>query len=427
MTFPNSTTNVVTGDEYIYSTPDGSFIFGGSPQDFDMLGGVRTGTGGPSGLSGLYYEAGMDVNNSGAASGNIFIDTFYGAFNAASSTIVGHQRIQDGSNPTYGYVYHDTYPIELGAIYNDLPRSRQFIVGGGMRIGLGIGPYPALTVAVQAPKMTGSGMFLDPTSAINAASDAPFTTGISSGELLTLTGSNLGPANLAVASTTPLPTTLAGVQVLINSRPVPILTASSTQITVQVPFQTTAATALIQVTYKGTQSNTISTLVNLTTPGVFTIPLGGVNRASTRHLNGTLVTPSNPAKTGETITVYLTGLGDVSPNVVDGGVGPTVTPAKPTNPIAVLVGGIAAVPSFLALAPGLVGLYQMKLAVPAGVATGDVFLDIAGPDSYSSQATISVTSSTTGAPTRRSPPPSSRRFIPLGSGTRRALDPSGGQ
>ena len=181
------------------------------------------------------------------------------------------------------------------------------------------------------------------------------------------------------------------------------------------PFQTTAATALIQVTYKGAQSNTISSLVNLTTPGVFTIPLGGVNRASARHLNGTLVTPSNPAKTGETITLYLTGLGDVSPNVVDGGVGPAVTPAKPINPIEVFVGGIAATPSFLALAPGLVGLYQMKLAIPAGVTTGDVFLDVAGPDSYSSQATISVTSATAGTVDRRTVRPKlSRRFAPAG-------------
>ena len=393
VTFPNTTTNLITGDEYFYSTPDGSFVFGGSPQDFDMVVGVRTGTGTASGLTGLYYEAGMDSDNSAAASGNVSIDTFYGAFNAANSTIIGHQRFQNGSGSALGYVYHDTYPIELGTTYTDLPRSRQFILGSGVRIGIGIGPFPALTVAVRAPQVsTGSGMFLNPTSAINAASDAPFTTGISSGELITLTGLNLGPANVAFASTTPLPTTLAGVQVFLNNHAIPILSASATQIIVQVPFQTTAATALLYVTYMGSQSNTISTLVNLTTPGVFTNPLGGVNRATARHANRSLVTPANPAKIGETVTVYLTGLGDLTTNVVDGGVGPTVTPAKPSHVFNIFVGGIAATPSLLALAPGLVGLYQMNIAIPAGVVSGDVFLDVSGPDSYSSQAIIAVTS-----------------------------------
>ena len=125
---------------------------------------------------------------------------------------------------------------------------------------------------------------------------------------------------------------------------------------------------------------------------MFTNPLGGVNRATARHANRSLVTPANPAKIGETVTVYLTGLGDLTTNVVDGGVGPTVTPAKPSHVFNIFVGGIAATPSLLALAPGLVGLYQMNIAIPAGVVSGDVFLDVSGPDSYSSQAIIAVTS-----------------------------------
>ena len=408
VTFPNSNTNVVTGQEYFYSTPDGSFVFGGSPQDFDMLVGVRTG--GTPNASGTYFEAGLNVDNTGSSSGNVFLDTFYGSYNAASASIVGHQRIQDGSGSSYGYVYHDTYPADNTAGYTDLPRSRQFVIGSGVRIGLGLGPYPAVTLAVQAPKVTPtSGIFLDPTSAINTASYAPFTTGISSGELLTLNGANLGPVATAFAGTTPLPTTVGGVQVLLNGNPAPILVASAKQIIIQVPYHLTTATASIQVSYKGAQSNTITTLVNLTTPGVFTIPNGGINHASARHLNGTLVTTANPAKIGETISAYLSGLGDLTTNLADGGVGPVVTPAKPSNTLAFYVGGLAVTPSVVALAPGLVGIYQVQLAIPAGVATGDVFLDVAGPDSYSSQATIAVTSATTGVTSRKRPARDGRR------------------
>lgn len=392
VTFPNSGNYAVTGQEYLYSTPDGSFVFGGSPQDFDMIAGVRTPSGATTTLSGLYFEAGMDFDDSLGGT-----DTFYGSFNASNATIVGHQRFQNGGTLATGYVYHDAYPTSFSGTYQDIGRSRQFIVSGGVRIALGIGPYPAMDVAVQAPTPTpATGIYLSPASAVNAASMAPFTSGISSGELITLTGTGLGPTALAVATTVPLPTTLAGVQVMINGRLAPIYEASATQLLVQVPYQTTTATAQIQVSYKGATSNTISVLVNTTTPGVFTTPIGGVNRASARHANGTLVTPANPARIGETVAVYLTGLGDVTPPIVDGGAGSAVTPSTPTSTFSVFIGGLAATPSYLGLAPGLPSLYLMKIPIPVGVATGDAFLEIAGPDSYSSQATISVTSTTPG-------------------------------
>ena len=153
VTFPNSSTAIVTGDEYFYSTPDGNFVFGGSPEDFDMLVGVRT-SGGSSGgtststpLNGSYYEAGMDIDDSSlSVTGESFLDAFYGSFNAANQTIVGHQRIQNGGATAYGYVYHDAFGPLSNNSYTDIARSRQFIVANGYRIGLGIGPYPAIAV-----------------------------------------------------------------------------------------------------------------------------------------------------------------------------------------------------------------------------------------------------------------------------------------
>ena len=61
VTFPNSTSNVITGQKYVYISPDGNFIFGGSPQGFDMFVGVRTGSG--ASFGGLYYQAGLDQDN----------------------------------------------------------------------------------------------------------------------------------------------------------------------------------------------------------------------------------------------------------------------------------------------------------------------------------------------------------------------------
>ena len=43
----------------MYISPDGNFVFGGSPTSWDFWVGVRTGTGTPN-FSGLYYQAGID-------------------------------------------------------------------------------------------------------------------------------------------------------------------------------------------------------------------------------------------------------------------------------------------------------------------------------------------------------------------------------
>src|ERR1035441_2550735 len=59
VTFPSSSTALFVGDYWLYFSPDGNFVFGGSPNSTDLLVGVRTGTGTPN-LSGLYYQAGLD-------------------------------------------------------------------------------------------------------------------------------------------------------------------------------------------------------------------------------------------------------------------------------------------------------------------------------------------------------------------------------
>ena len=55
--------------------------------------------------------------------------------------------------------------------------------------------------------------------------------------------------------------------------------------------------------------------------------------------------------------MYVTGLGDVSPTIVTGSVGPTKNPSdKPINPFGYYIDSIVATPSFAGLAPGLAGL-----------------------------------------------------------------------
>jgi hypothetical protein len=86
----------------------------------------------------------------------------------------------------------------------------------------------------------------------------------------------------------------------------------------------------------------------------------------------------------------LTGLGAVSPGIADGAAGPVSTLSEATNTITADIDGTAATITYSGLAPQLAGLYQVNVTVPSGLTAGDNFLDIGGPDSYTSEVLISI-------------------------------------
>jgi uncharacterized protein (TIGR03437 family) len=407
VTFPNSSTAFFSGQYYLYFSPDGNFVFGGSPVSTDLLVGVRTGTGAPN-LSGLYYEAGLDQDDSTlsllyARS----MDSFYGSFNAVGGgNILGHQRLLLASfNPTAigssDYTYSDTYNVAANGTYSSPATNpvTNYVVGNGIRIGSGIGPYLGLSVALQAPAMNSSlsttGVFLNPQGIVNAGSSAPFTAGLAPGELLTLYGDNLAPG-IQRASTIPLPTTLDNVQVTVNGVPAPILYVYPTQLAAIVPYGVIGSIAKVQVFNNNVPSNAVTSWISNTAPGVLTQSSNGLGYGDVLHLNGTLVNAQSPAQIGETVSVYLTGLGAVSPTLADGAAGPTDPNAlaKAVATITAYIGGVPATVGYAGLAPQLAGLYQINLTVPAGLTAGDQSLAIAGPDAYSSVCLIAVGSST---------------------------------
>jgi len=406
VTFPStSNATLVSGQKYVYSSPDGNFIFGGSPNGFDMFVGVRMGTTAPT-LNGLYYQAGIDEDESNLATGGYgLLDTYYGSLSASGGSIVGHQRQSDVffKYPT-GYTYSDTYTVKTDGTYST-PAMRYAVgAGGAVRIGSGIGPFLAINVALQAPSPTGSGVYINPQGVVNAASFAPFTAGISPGELITIYGSNLA-SGTQFASSVPFPTMLGNTQVNINGLMAPIYYVTPGQISVIVPYAVGTSIATIQVINGDTTSNTVTSLINLTTPGVFTIPSGGIGYGAVLHADYSLVTPASPAQIGETVSVYLTGLGTVNPAIQDGAAGPVTTLSNTTNTIAADISGIAATVTYAGLAPQLAGLYQVNVTIPAGLTAGDHTLDISGPDSYATEALISIrAASTTSAVEQRVPP-----------------------
>jgi uncharacterized protein (TIGR03437 family) len=390
VTFPNSNSALLTGQYYLYFSPDGNFVFGGSPVSADMFVGVRTGTGTPS-LSGLYYEAGIDEDESQLASGYANPDSFYGSFSANAGVLVGHQRINSLSSAlTYNYTYSDSYTLGTNGAYSN--PAMNYIVGPGIRIGSGIGPYLGLAVGLAAPSLSSSlsttGVFLNPTGVVNAGSSAPFTAGIAPGELLTLYGANLAPG-VQVDSDIPFPTTLNNVQVKINNILAPLYYVTPTQLSAIVPYGVGTGVAQVQVFNNNVASNTVTMQIATTAPGVLTQSQNGLGYGDVVHQDGSLVTAKNPAQVGETVELFLTGLGAVNPTIADGAAGP-VPPSSAAAKIQAYIGGVAATVGYSGLAPQLAGLYQINLTIPTGVTAGDNNLDIAGPDSYTSVSLIAI-------------------------------------
>jgi uncharacterized protein (TIGR03437 family) len=386
VSFPTGNNLPLVGQEYLYFSPDQNFVFGGSPGNTDFIVGVRTGSG-PN-LSGLYYQAGLDVDESTLSSGYATPDSYYGAFSASGGLIVNHQRLLSVFNQgAYDYMFADDY--SSGATYADSYGIKYVMGNGGVRIGYGQGPYLGINVAIPGPNFTGSAVFLSPVGVVNAASSAPFTAGIAPGELITLYGANLA-SSTTVASTLPFPTTLGGVQVLINNVAAPVYVVSPGQISAIVPYSITTPIAQIQVVNNGTKSNAVTSYVNQSAPGVFTNPTGGLGYAAALHANYSPVTTKSPAVVGETISVYVTGLGGVFPSVPDGTAGPSSTLSTAVATIQVYVNGVQATTSYVGLAPGLAGLYQINFTIPSGVTAGNAALDISGPDAYASEAGLPV-------------------------------------
>lgn len=397
------TQTLIAGDVQCYLSSDGKFFFGGSATGWDMLVGVRSYSGNvPSdALAGMYYQAGVDVT---PAQGFSTLATYYGAFSAGSGTIVGHQRVLTGFDPSqdytpFDYTYSDLYTIAGDGTHDDFLGLHNIIgANGAIQIGFGNRSRIGINVSLKAPTFSGSGVYLNPTGIANAASSAPFTVGLSRNGFIALYGTNLSSTTL---QNDKMPLTLGGVQVLINGRQAPIYYVRSDVILCIPPFETTGSVASIQVINNNVPSDTRTVRIKDSTPGIYTNPAGGVGIAIAQHVQDnsySVITQQNPARPGETILLYLAGLGDVDPPVGTGVPAPTSPLSYAvTQPIAVVDGEQATV-GFAGLSPTLTGVYAMTVTIPSDIAPGNVYLDISMPDAYTTEAQLPIGASNQTAP-----------------------------
>jgi uncharacterized protein (TIGR03437 family) len=191
------------------------------------------------------------------------------------------------------------------------------------------------------------------------------------GGLVTIYGSNLSPTNQAT-SQIPVPTALANSCITVNGQPIPLIFVSPTQVNAQMPFQAVGAETVVVHTPGGTSGN-FNLTVQPNAPAVF---LSGVAGPETnlptiiRVTNGMLATDSNPIHPGDSLVIYLTGLGQTNPAGTTGYPAPGSPLASALTSTTVSLGGMNLPVSYAGLAPGEVGVYQINVAVPGGSPTG---------------------------------------------------------
>jgi uncharacterized protein (TIGR03437 family) len=176
---------------------------------------------------------------------------------------------------------------------------------------------------------------------VNAAN---FTADIAAGGLISIFGSGLARAG---GTTT----------VEIGGLPATVVAASAFQLNVYVPPALAPGTAIIRVTSPYGALERQAAFAEFA-PAVFVLSNG---RAAIVNQDGTINSPSAPARRGQVVTIYGTCFGAVR----DSGKYKVVT-----TPVTALLQGQELPVVFAGLTPGFFGLYQVNLLLPAPLPPG---------------------------------------------------------
>jgi uncharacterized protein (TIGR03437 family) len=184
---------------------------------------------------------------------------------------------------------------------------------------------------------------------------------------------------------TPLPTSFEEVKVLINGVAAPIFFVSFGQVNFLVPFELAVGDTTVQVMRGDAMSGRISATVDVRSPGIFRLGIReyGIITNFSQGGNFPLPTdvgtafnlPAAPARGGDVLIIWATGLGSVTPAVPSGEVAP-FDPLSQADVWPVVKFGIPIFaptidPAFVGLSPGSVALFQVNVALPEGLGAND--------------------------------------------------------
>ena len=370
-TGPYTTTNqVLLGDKQIYISAGGDYVIGGSISQgsHDLVFAMRTlpAAATAKNFNGLYYGAGLKVEQSRPSS-------FSGAVNAlGTGKAVWSRRVRqpEGNVDSTAINDYSINPDGVGSLMTN-----RFAIGVNNNLFLSCGTsfvdsdnYEVI-IGVKTRDLSGTAPFLNPAGVLNGASFAPVGNPIAPGQFMALFGTGLGPATPVIAAA-PFPSSLGGVSVSVQGRPAPMYFVSNNQISALVPFATSGTSAEVVVKVGNVESNRVTLPVSRTSPGIYSNSQNGIGSGAILKADFSIVTVSNPTRRGDTVLVYLTGLGGLETALADGTASSLTVLNRITDFVNVYIGGIKSTVTFAGAAPGFAGLYQINVQIPATAPIG---------------------------------------------------------
>ena len=195
------------------------------------------------------------------------------------------------------------------------------------------------------------------------------TTPLAAGSIASVFGVNMAPGILG-ASAIPLPRELLFTTVLIGGIACPVYYAQPNQINVQLPEELSGLnSAAATVVFAGTPGNTVFLNLARHSPGIFSVESNGRGLGAILNQSGIPNGPVNPERIGNVVSIFATGLGETVPAVATG-TGALIDPLSRSVGIPqAIIDGVPAEVEFSGRSPGFVGLDQVNVRIPPGVAT----------------------------------------------------------
>lgn len=254
------------------------------------------------------------------------------------------------------------------------------------------GVYPFLGLDRVLLSDLDGGLFIVDTTAATplprTVSAASFTTGAIAGKAIVAAfGADLA-VNTLVAGTLPLPTSLGGTSVRVRDsrgveRLAPLFFVSPSQVNYQIPAGTAEGAASITVTGGDGRSATGVTVLSASAPAVFSLSQNGQGAAAAvdafTGANGPFAATRSDGFPN-VLAVFATGLGADATDA-DGNFAQSVTTRIDNQTVSTLYAGRA---------PGFIGLNQLNVMLPVGIASGPHSLDITRRGVASKPVTITI-------------------------------------
>ena len=258
-----------------------------------------------------------------------------------------------------------------------------FLAGlAGVAAGLAADVTGAVVAPLQVPAYTAS-------SIISAASALPDA--IAPNTIISVYGEHLSAVTRALSATDirdgRMPSLLpqTGVRVLLDGVPAPLYFVSPRQINVLAPPDLMPGRVTLQVTRDGAAGPEIKLKVEAAAPALFqadeTTPVAVA-------ADGALITGQRPARAGEIVILFATGLGPVMPTPSGGEIPRQAAWLCLPKRFTVLCGD-AVLPAgdllYAGLAPGFPGLYQINFRLPAAARGPRLSIRVGYDDRFSQE------------------------------------------